>query len=245
MKALTHVGILSVLLICSKTVPVMAVGAELIDIEPTAFFVPVGFDDNDDAVVVVDGYLPDTCYRLRPAEVTVDLAKKRIVVQPKATRFPGLCLDVTVPYSTVVHLGVVPDGSYTVTTKQEKAVERLDVKKATIQAPDDYLYAPVDSLQVQILSGGKMRASLMGRFTNTCLKIKEVKLINSGKSLEALPIMQQLDKAEGGGACENKEIPFEYKLDLPLLNPGRYLLHVRSLNGQSVNEVFTNMWLSK
>jgi hypothetical protein len=211
---------------------------EIVDIQPLAFYVPVGFDDNDEVIAVVDGYLPDTCYRIRSAQVKHDLVNNRIIVQPKAVRFPGTCMDVTVPYSTEVRLGTLAEGSYQVATKSGQVSERLEVKEATHEKADDYLYAPVDTVDVQTLAGGKMQAKLMGRFTDTCLRFREVKVTNSGKTLEVLPVMKRVNEEEAGNKCEKREVPFEEVVQLPQLNPGRYLLHVRSLNGQSVNEVF-------
>lgn len=213
---------------------------ELVNVEPQTIYAPVGFDNNDDVVAVVDGYLPDTCYRLRAPQVDTDKVNKRILIQPKAVRFPGICLDMIIPYSTVVHLGVLPVGSYKITTKSEKVTERINIALSTNPNPDDYLYAPIDSAQVETSATTKPTARLYGRFMNTCLRMQEVRVINSGKTLEVLPIMKQLAKTEAGEPCENKEIPFAESVELPKLATGRYLLHVRSLNGQSVNEVFSN-----
>jgi hypothetical protein len=113
-------------------------------------------------------------------------------------------------------------------------MERLQVKRATQPGPDDYLYAPVDRVHVSRDSSGKLIATIQGRFTNTCLTIEEMRVINSGKTLELLPIM----KHEESGSCQKQEIAYDKSVALPALANGRYLLHVRSLNGQAVNEVF-------
>lgn len=212
---------------------------EIVEMEPLTLFIPVGFDNNDDVVAIVDGYLPDTCYRLRSATVETDLTTNRIVVQPKAVRFPGPCMDVVIPYVSVVHLGTLPAGKYAVATRTGKVKENLEVKRSSNPGPDDHLYAPVESAKVELQANGTFVAHLYGRFTSTCSKISEVKVINSGKTFEILPIMQQLDKTASGAACEKKEIPFSHTIGLPQTQAGRHLLHVRSLNGQSVNEVFT------
>lgn len=235
-------GLVWALLLTVVTTIEARAAEELVDLKPTTLFVPVGFDDNDSVVAVVDGYLPDTCYRLRSSEVTTDLSAKTITVQPKAVRLPGMCMDVTVPYTQVVDLGTLPGGTYSISTPDQSMNETLHVKRATTEKPDDYLYAPVDSAQIEVQGTAKLRTILKGRLTNTCLRIQEVKVINSGKTIEVLPIMEQLDEAPGGLECATKEIPFEQKVALPRLTPGRYLLHVRSLNGQAINEVFTNLW---
>src|SRR5687768_6583889 len=108
------------------------------DVKARILFVPNGFDDNDETVVVVDGYLPDTCYRLRSTDVQVDVEKKSIMVQPRAyVHKEGVCNDVTVPFSTVVSVGVIPSGTYTVSSRDGKLNERLVVKEAIKPGPDD------------------------------------------------------------------------------------------------------------
>jgi hypothetical protein len=212
---------------------------ETIDLPAGTIYVPVGFDDNDDVVVVVDGYLPDTCYRLRPAEIKISFSNRTVLVQPKAVRLPSSCRGVIVPYSTVVHLGTFPEGTYSVAAKDADTKETLKVERASIGQIDDYLYAPIDSVRVIPEANGSLRALLRGRFTNTCLRIDTIKVINSGKVLEVLPTMKQLSAQESGAICVAKEKSYEVSVALPKLNVGRYLLHVRTLNGQSENEVFT------
>lgn len=233
--------LLTLLLLTTYTTSVNASPEELVEIEPLAIYIPNGFDDNDDIVAIVDGYLPDTCYRLRPAIVTVDSSTQQILIRQRAVRFPGPCLDVTIPYSAVVHLGTLTPGKYKVASKNSETGEVLDVKRSANPGPDDYLYAPVDTAQIEVTPPSKVQVHLYGRFTNTCLRIKEIKVIHSGKTLEVLPIMHKLNKMESGEACENKEVRFDQVENLPEVGPGRYLVHVRSLNGQSVNEVFTNL----
>lgn len=212
---------------------------QIVDIEPTAIFVPVGFDDNDDVVAVVDGYLPDTCYRLRSPEVKTEVESQKVWVQPKAVLYPGPCMDVTIPFSTVVHLGSVKRGNYSVSTVSGMTKETLAVKPSTKKQPDDYLYAPVEKAQIETLGNGQLRAILSGRFTNNCLKIDQVKVTNSGKTIEVLPIMKREEQTENGDTCKKSLVSFEEKVMLPELKAGRYLLHVRTLNGHSVNEVFS------
>ncbi len=212
----------------------------IVDIQPRAFFMPNGFDDNDDVVAVVDGYLPDSCYRLRRADVTVEYAAKKILVQPKAQIFPGPCMDVTIPYATPVNLGPLPSGTYTVTTRDGSLIDTVTVGRASFPGPDDHLYAPIDSVQVRKQPNGTLAAVVQGRFMSTCYEMQEVRIINSGKTFEVLPMMHERETTATGAKCEKKEIQFERTVPLPALASGRFLLHVRSLNGQSVNEVFSN-----
>ena len=214
---------------------------EIVDINPQHLFVPSGFDDNDQVEIITDGYLPDTCYRIRPTQVFIDLDKKRITVQPKAQLFPGVCMDVTVPFTTVVPISAgVPTGNYEITTKNGSLKERLFVAPAPFSSPDDYLYAPVDKATVENTMQGTQTATVYGRFTNSCSMIDNIKITVTDKTIQVLPVMKQSDKDQHGNPCAAEERPFEERITLPKLATGRYLLHVRSLNGQSVNQVFNS-----
>src|SRR5262245_34619638 len=76
-------------------------------------FVPVGFDDNDEVQVVVDGYLPDTCHRV--AFVQSEVRPGNIVkVRMWARRYTGICLPVVLPFSSEARIGQLPQGAYKV-----------------------------------------------------------------------------------------------------------------------------------
>lgn len=235
-KLVMNAIILNVLLLGLPLSMATASDGEIVSIEPKNFFVPVGFDDNDQTVAVMDGYLPDTCYRLRPAIVEVDATNQKIVVEAQAVKYPGPCMDVIIPYSSVVQLGVLAVGNYKIVTKGGKELEKVEVKRATSPGPDEFLYAPVENTQVET-SAGKAHAHLFGRYTNSCMEIQDIKVINSGKTIEVLPIM---GKKPNAGVCVPMEVPYEKIIQLPTLKANeRYLLHIRSLDGQSVNQVFT------
>lgn len=212
----------------------------LVNADVKTLFVPVGFDDNDEIVVVADGYLASPCLKLTTPLVLPNLQTKRIVVQPRAKLVEGECKwDFRVPFTQVITLTSLPKGNYLVTTEDGKATERLGVVEATTGAVDNSMYAPIDKVRIRITEEGKFEAVVEGRFSDNCFRVSEMKLFNSGKTLELLPMM---DRREGGD-CEPKETPFVARHVLPDLAPGRYLLHVRSLNGQSANDVFNNYWV--
>jgi hypothetical protein len=209
----------------------------LIAVTADASFVPVGFDDNDDVVVVLDGSLPDSCYKLSHTEILKDPASKKVTLVQYARRYPGICLQSLVPFSSEANLGVLPEGTFTVDSPGA-AVEKLQITEATSAGPDEFLYAPVDSAKVVFDEAtATYRGILEGRFTNSCMRMKEVAVFNSGKTLEVLPKMEMVDSPTG---CENTEVPFSWSVDLPKnINQGRHLMHVRSLNGKSVNKMFS------
>ena len=204
-----------------------------------SLFVPVGFDDNDDVVVVLDGYIGDPCDKLRAPKVIIDKANGSITITPMKERVGENCPEILVPYQQVVNLGTLPMGTYAVQTFDDKLGEILSVKKAPFATPDDHLYAPVDSAHVSVQVSGTMTATVRGRLTDSCLSIEKVEVLPSGRTMVVLPIMKKSATDPQGAACQPIERPFESRVELPVLTAGRYLLHVRSLNGQSVNEVFS------
>ena len=209
------------------------------DVEAQSLFVPIGFDDNDETVVVLDGYLPDTCFKVAPAMVSRDLEHHQIIVEQQAREFQGPCLDMLVPFTTTVKIGLLPEGEFSLVTNHGKLIEKLPVKKAATIAADDFQYAPIDTVHVEKRSDGTQVAVMTGRFTNQCARIEKVMVTNHEKTLEVMPIML-LDPTPGA-KCLKVETPFRYELSLPALSPERHLLHVRGLDGQSINVVFRGL----
>jgi hypothetical protein len=64
----------------------------------------------------------------------------------------------------------------------------------------------------------------------------EIKVVDSGRSIEVLPIV----RVDTSGDCPAATRTFERRVELPRgMAPGRHLLHVRSLSGKAANVVFT------
>ncbi len=218
-------------------------GGRLVDVHSQSLFIPVGFDDNDETVIVLDGFLPDTCFKVAPAIVTRDLEHKRIIVEQQAREFSGVCLDMIVPFTTVIKLGVYPQGDFTVVTNHGEMTESLPVKRASTTSSDDHLYAPIDTVQVEEREDGNFVAILNGRFTNTCMNIDNVIVTNHEKTIEMMPILRVKPLADNPH-CGMLVFDFQKEVPLPSVGTGSHLLHVRSLDGQSVNVVFRGRSIS-
>jgi hypothetical protein len=209
----------------------------LVMIQAKDVFVPVGFDDNDQSLAVIDGYLPGTCYRLAYVQTTFDAAAKTFHVTQYARKFSQApCIEVLVPFTSEVSFGALKAAAYGVEA-YGAGHESLVVKEALGPSPDDYLYAPIDTARVeQDPATGRYVGTIEGRLTNSCLAFQEIRVTDSGKTLEILPIIAMADQ----GNCAASEVPFSKSFLLPAgMQPGRHLLHVRSLNGKAVNVVFT------
>lgn len=212
---------------------------ELVSVDAKYLFAPIGFDDNDSSVVVVDGYLPSGCYRTAQPEVTIDQATKKIAIKPMARYFDVPCIEALVPYHFDVELGVLSEGAYAVEVEGAAAriTEAMPVTEATSAGPDDYLYAPVDEVTVkEDRQTGELTATIKGRFTSRCFTWSNVRVQDNGATVNLLPIVAQ---ADGVDCTDGVETPFEKTVQLPsTITRGRHLLHVRSLNGRAVNHIF-------
>lgn len=209
----------------------------------TSLFIPQNFDDNDDVVIVVDTELPSSCYELLEPQSQVDLNNKVISVTAIGRRNNRLCLPVMTPTSSVVNIGTLPQGEYTIVTNNGWLTDKLPVKEAPTSGPDDHRYADVKQVWIDYapehkgvhLLDGEYRytAVIEARRHFTCEVLDRFEVIDSGRTLELLPIM----KLQGDVECKEIDEVFHARALLPELSEGRYLLHVRSTDGQSVNRV--------
>src|SRR5690606_17044612 len=113
----THASVLA--LAAALASPAAAAGdapqPALVPAPVEAFFVPLGYDDNDNVEVVVHGRFPNTCYKVGPANATVDVAARTVEVEATAFHYQAAgCALVLVPFTQTVALGLLPEGTYTV-----------------------------------------------------------------------------------------------------------------------------------
>lgn len=193
-------------------------------------YVPQGFDDNDRIQVTVEGYFSDSCYKVGPyrAQTSPGL----ISISQFAYKYLGVCLDVIVPFHQVVDLGILPQGTYKVVdTTSGTALGVLPISKARSENPDDDYYAPVSDASV--ITGANPRIVVTGAFTDSCLFFKEVRVRVYNNIIEVLPIVQKAPTQ----SCQRGYFPFQRAAGLQVPRKGRYLLHVRSMEGQAINKL--------
>lgn len=206
---------------------------------PSSFsvgYMPNGFDDNDQVQFAAEGTLYDSCHK--PAakpKIDVDLSARRIHVTPQALRYAGPCLDVVTPYSQVIDVGILPPGNYAVSAgASRRVIGQLPVTMATSAAPDDYLYAPINQAFYR-RNTARHAVILTGEFSNSCFSFKETKVRVYQNVITVQPIAEL--SSSRSHSCRPGRFPFERVAELPRIAPGRYLLHVRSLNSTAVNSL--------
>jgi len=198
---------------------------------------PEGFDNNDNVQVVGEGFLADGCYRYAHTTFEVLPAKKKIVLKSMAYKYSGdECITVAIPFERTVDIGILKSGNYTVTQMvngKETTLGELSIRTALTDNPDDFLYAPVTRAAFD--SGCITdHIFLQGTFPLSCMKLKDVRLTIQADVVVLQPIVEM----EANVPCNKGKFPFERGVNVGFLPQGRYLAHVRSLNGKSLNELF-------
>ena len=62
---------------------ILAADGTLVPISSELTFSPNGFDDNDQIQVVIEGRLPNDCYRLEQADIKTNPQSKEILIQSR------------------------------------------------------------------------------------------------------------------------------------------------------------------
>lgn len=199
-------------------------------------FVPNGFDDNDNTEIVISGYLPDSCYKAPNHSVKVEGSKITITLNAMyQTGAMGACAEVIVPFIETVRLGALDANTYdvvVVSANPQKLMSKVVVKKASITGVDDYDYAYVTG--VRHLPGNR-KIMIDGYNVSDCFVLDQVKIdSNNLDTFVILPIMKQINDF-----CPRKMTPVHYEVTIPAsLKRNEVLLHVRSMQGNSVNSIF-------
>jgi len=198
-------------------------------------YVPNGFDSNDQVEIVGAGIFSNSCYRYAETKVDVDQVDKTITLTPSAYMYTGYCLQVLMPFDHSINLGLLKEGTYKVKEAlNPEVLGSINVRAATKPEADDYLYAPITQAFFKS-QGSSNLVQLSGEFPLSCMKIKNVLFDKQPDVLVVQPIVE-LDHSV---PCKDGKFHFENLSDVGPLTKGNYLLHVRSMNGKSVNTVVT------
>ncbi len=200
-------------------------------------FVPKGFDNNDSVEVVVTGNFSSSCYSRNITKVNVSGTQIDISVDAIEKRdkegSESLCALMLVPFKDVVSIGLLPAGLYTITVNkgtQYEVVNTLMVEKTESSLTDDYTY--LDVLYIEQLEVAN-RYKVKGMRYSPCLELDRFEAISNNKdTISVLPIMKKVSDF-----CPMKMTPvvYETEIDTSGLPASKILLHVRTMDGKSVN----------
>lgn len=222
------------------------------------FVVPVGYDSNDNIEIVIDGKLPNTCYELFQTKV---IASKKTFKIKQLMRRKNLteCLpllsdhqqpdhqqhDLPVQFSTIISLGELSPGKYRIeyatshSLASQEAYKDFLVSQSSTERIDDHIYAPVSSAFIPelIYTTSDAQVILTGILASSCMVVNSDAI--SVERFENIFVIVPKLKIINEQPCNNFPRPLEQFVSLGAVKPGRYLIHVRSMTGRSVNKTFT------
>lgn len=198
-------------------------------------FAPMGFDSNDNVEIVVSGYLPNLCHKNPKAKVKVEDKKIKVTLTSLYYEENNpYCPEMAVPFTETLSLGLLKAGEYKIVVNEKSettASEELYVDNASRATVDSHTYAYVDYIE----QTGSGKVKLRGYHLSDCFELEKIAAFSNGKNVYSiLPILKKVSNF-----CPRKMLPFSYEYTVPKdLNAKKVLLHVRTMNGNSVNSIF-------
>jgi len=198
--------------------------------------IPIGFDNDDSAQIMVTGQFSNTCYQIGTFYTLVDRKKKVIELQLTAYEFKGCGLNVEVPFYQVIPLGLIRDpGDYQLvdlTTKKKLGTLQIQSAEPVGVGTDEFAYAPLLDAFLLERRSGKKYLVLTGVFSDSCLAFQKVEVNYYDDVVVVLPKIHR-PKERG---CIKGEFPFKREELLRTDLPKKFLLHVRAWGGQAINK---------
>lgn len=211
-----------------------------VSIPVTHIYSPTGFDSNDNVEFAVSGYLPNLCYQAPKSVVKVVEGKISVTVNAtKKYESPlQFCTNIRIPFVEYIKVGVLDKGTHQIAVNESLQWEKLGslkVNEASSNSIDDVIYANIDEVVRADTDGRKVL--LKGYNPSDCFELKEITIVDNGlDTYSILPKMKQVSQN-----CHMKMIPFVYEVEVPeKLSADKVLLHVRVMDGRSVNTFFYN-----
>lgn len=212
-------------------------------------FVPQGFDDNDNAEVIIQGRFPNACMKTGPVGAKIDLQSQTITLKPEVFVYRGEpCAQVVVPFTQRVTFGTLTAGHWKIVVDQMPSINPLPliVKRAQSATPDEFLYAPVE--EVVLLPAGlsnRQKIVISGNWPQFqgrgCFSLKEIRTrLGSDNTLVVLPIAEILPPEQCSPVSTRKRV-FQGSVVLDKQLNSDSLIHVRTLNGESLNKFFEGL----
>jgi len=203
-------------------------------------YIPEGFDSNDSVEVVITGMFSNACFSRNNVEVKVKDSLIDVTVSAIAPDTALLatrkCPDMVVPFKEVVTLGNLQGGNYDIRVNGGSRFglkDKMAISEAASNSVDDAIYAAIEWVERK----SKNEVVLHGWRYSNCVDLDRVKIVSNNKdTLSILPVMKQLSDF-----CPMKGMPTAYsvKVDYSSMKMNKPLLHVRTMDGKSVNTIVT------
>lgn len=210
------------------------------------FIVGKGFDTNDEIEFTYISLLPNYCYEPAQSKVEKKLneidfhfyIKKRNItdcasITPNMNKNP-------IYFTKTIKLGNLKEGDYKLhfKTKKGNQTKAFSVVKAASNTIDEFEYAPLTDIYIPniVYNDAPLQLIMSGISHNSCLSFNEsmVEVNRVGNIIIVLPKTKYLSS----NFCVSNEELIETIISLGTLeSPGRYLIHVRTQSGLSLNKV--------
>jgi len=216
-------------------------------VKPEFVFAPKGFDANDNAQLIIAGKFTGYCMKMGATHHQVNFDLNQITIE-NSVIVNGTCsdLDMFIPYSKTIDFGPLPAGNYSVYVRNDRgAFEKMAdlpisevITTSSTGSSDERLYAPVSEIQ---FNGNNMdpnpELTLSGVFTNSCLELDMVQVSYRADNVVVVLPLVKVGKIN----CHAENKRFTKKVTLQGFPKMDALIHVRSMNGQSINKIITNL----
>lgn len=208
----------------------------LTDVPLEHVFVPNTFHSHENAEIVISGFLPNLCHRAPQTSVTVENGE--INVQVRSLYYSAsnpYCPMVLVPFVETVSLGILDKGNHQLKINAKTPYEinsRITINEYSSDAYDDLVFANVTHIEDK---GMDRKVLLKGLNPSDCFVLESIEIESNGvDTYSVMPKMTQVSSF-----CPKKMIPFEYEMTVPTdLSRQKVLLHVKALDGNSVNSLY-------
>lgn len=231
------------------SVNTQAVESHTVEAPIKKVFVPAnGYDSNDNVQLMIDGLLPNQCQQVAEAVVKFDAANNFFYVTQLARIRPiNECHVGNMPrhlglpgyFSKEISLGVLKAGEYKIAYRDNGMTLARTFRVAPAQnvGTDDEIYAPVSNFFVPEMMDEKenVQIVLTGVIGSRCLGWKDINIEQQDDIIVIKPKMRIVST----NFCSLTPWPLEKVVSLGKLKPGRYMVHVRSMNGQGLSRVFS------
>ncbi len=212
-------------------------------------FVPSsGYDSNDNVQVMLDGSLANQCQQISDTDVRFDSDNRVFYVRQVAkVRSNKECHRSPLPrhlglpghFSKEISLGVLKAGEYRVEFRGTDGwtSRSFVVSETQVDSTDDEIYAPVSNFFVPEMMDETedVRVVLTGVIGSRCLGWKDIEIERLNDIIVVKPKMQIVSTK----FCSLAPWPLEKIVSLGKLKPGRYMVHVRSMNGLGLSRMFS------
>jgi len=224
---------------------------ERVEISLDNVFAPLhGYDDNDPVEVVFHGFLPNACYTVgdtfyEHADDGTTIRLKQYAVRKRndvcadgATLPPHLAM--AVPFTHSVAIGTLPAADYTLSFRNEEGRDQtrtLNVAHAATSLVDSLPYAVVNTLMVPSIvnAGSSVEVTFSGVLNSSCIDLADQ--VEVVREKDVIVILPTVSVKSPGIVCTQVLRPFTKTVNVGALSEGDTLIHVRSMNGKSLNAI--------